>query len=404
MSGESKKDEFVPAGIGEERIILDFRHIPGGKNCQTSALWKILHHYDLDITEEMLVGVGAGLGFVYWHQKGMPAPIVGGMNSGPWPGLIGRIIRVLGGDYEALKSSSVRNAHGHLKQTLHQGQPALVCADIAYLPHMAAGEDDHFGQHTFLVYGIDEAEDLAYLSDRFADTLTIPLIQLQKARASKFHPFPARNQMIRFQMPEHPPDLSSVIPKAIRDNADFMFNAPIRNLGLRGILKWRDMLPKYPKIIPNPKQLISAMAMHYIFIETGGSGGAIFRRIYSTFLREASELMEDEKLAQASAEFAGISDLWTKIAEACLPDDFPSLAEIRKIHWQNNVDFEEKGSKATASVSRRAERIPPLLDQAAKEAVPAFQKIIEPIREMLVQVHAMESAALMKLKAVQDSK
>jgi hypothetical protein len=30
-----------------------------------------------DVSEEMLLGVGGGVGFIYWHQQGM-APFIGG--------------------------------------------------------------------------------------------------------------------------------------------------------------------------------------------------------------------------------------------------------------------------------------------------------------------------------------
>ncbi|MHA2133012.1 MAG: BtrH N-terminal domain-containing protein, partial [Candidatus Thorarchaeota archaeon] len=390
---ESKKKEFEPAGIEDDVIMLDFDHMPGGLNCQTSAVWKLLHHYGHDISEEMLVGIASGLGFVYWFQKGMFAPIVGGMNSGRFPGLVGRVIQRLGGDFTVLKSTSTKRAHQQLKSVLKDGQPAFVCADIGYLPHLGTSEDDHFGQHTFLIYGINEPEDTVFISDRFAVTLTMPATQLQRARASEFHPFPAKNQMIKFSMPESLPDLAELIPKAIEENVDFMFNAPIRNLGLKGILKWRDMLPKYPKIITDPNWLVMGMVHHYVYIETGGSGGAIFRRIYARFLKEAGELMDDNRLLDASLQFEEISDVWTKIANSFLSDEYPSLSEIRQIQWQNNSDLEDKGPNALDKVKERSDRLPDLMKQAIDEAVPNFPRIIEPIRELLVQVHDMETAA-----------
>ncbi|UCE11182.1 MAG: BtrH N-terminal domain-containing protein [Candidatus Thorarchaeota archaeon] len=394
---KDSKKEFEPAGIEDDVIMLDFEHTPGGLNCQTSAVRKLLLHYGHEISEEMFVGIASGLGFVYWFQKGMFAPIVGGMNSGRFPGLVGRAIQRLGGDFTVLKSSSTKRAHQQLKSVLKTGQPAFVCADIAYLPHLGTSEDDHFGQHTFLVYGINEPDDIVYISDRFDVPLTMPATQLQRARASKFHPFPARNQMIQFTMPESLPDLRRLIPKAIEENVDFMFNAPIKNLGLNGILKWREMLPKYPKMINNPNWLLIGMIHHYIYIETGGSGGAIFRRIYSTFLREAGELMEEDHLLDASSEFEEISDVWTNIANSFLSDEYDSLAEIRKIHWTNNSDLEKKGPKALNKVKKQSDRLPSLMEQAIDEAVPYFSRIIEPIRDLLAQVHDMETKALSSL-------
>ncbi len=33
--------------------------------------------YGHDISEDMLLGLGSGLGFIYWHMKGIP-PMFGG--------------------------------------------------------------------------------------------------------------------------------------------------------------------------------------------------------------------------------------------------------------------------------------------------------------------------------------
>ena len=114
------KEDFQPAGIGSEKILLDYKHIPRGLNCQTSALHKLYHYYGHEISEEMLVGIGSGLGFIYWYMKMMPGPFTGGMNSGKFPGLVGRIVERLDGSFKVLQTSSVKTAHKHLKETLHK--------------------------------------------------------------------------------------------------------------------------------------------------------------------------------------------------------------------------------------------------------------------------------------------
>ncbi|NHJ40322.1 MAG: hypothetical protein FK731_09845, partial [Asgard group archaeon] len=201
------KEYFKSAGISSDKIILEYRHIPSGLNCQTSALHKLYHFYGHDISEEMLVGIGSGLGFIYWYMKNMPAPFAGGMNSGKFPGLVGRIVERLNGNYKILQTSSVKTAHEHLKQTLKMNQPALICVDMAYVDYFGMGEDQHFGQHMFLVYGIDESNNLAYIADRFDVVCTLPLSKLQEARASKYPPFPAKKQMLQFTFPQNLPDL-----------------------------------------------------------------------------------------------------------------------------------------------------------------------------------------------------
>ena len=53
----------------------------GGKHCQTAALKNILDYHGLHFPEEMLLGMGGGIGFIYWSMKRMPAPFIGGRNG-----------------------------------------------------------------------------------------------------------------------------------------------------------------------------------------------------------------------------------------------------------------------------------------------------------------------------------
>ncbi len=38
-------------------------------HCQTNSLAKIFHYYDHPLSEDMILGLGAGMGFIYWKMK-----------------------------------------------------------------------------------------------------------------------------------------------------------------------------------------------------------------------------------------------------------------------------------------------------------------------------------------------
>jgi len=385
-----------------EKIMLDFEHLPGGKNCMTSCLWKLLHHLGYDITEEMLVGIASGLGFIYWKMKQMPTPFVGGMNGGRFPTILGIAVDRLGGKWKVLKSSSKQRAHQHLRETLEMDQPALICADLGFLEYLSLGGDDHFGMHTILVYGIDESNNEAHISDRFATPITIPLVQLQTARASKYHPFPAENKLMQVFMPENLTPLEEIIPGAIKENADFMLNPPIANMGSKGILKWRDELPKYPTFLKDNRTIAQALIEHFVYIEVGGSGGSFFRRIYSQFLKDASKVMNDSELQKISLLYDDICDVWSNIAIQLTPDDLPSLGKLREIYLQNNLDMEQKGVKSLDEVKDRLVDIPSLVNQASIE-VEKFDKILVGVEDLLLELHQKETNAAKALAVWADS-
>ncbi|MFX1560926.1 MAG: BtrH N-terminal domain-containing protein [Promethearchaeota archaeon] len=375
-----------------ERIMLDFEHLPGGKNCMTSSLWKLLNHLGHKISEEMLVGIASGLGFIYWKMKQMPTPFVGGMNGGRFPTILGLAVDRLGGEWKVLKSSSVKRAHNHLRETLEMDQPALVCADLGFLDYLSLGGDDHFGMHTILVYGIDEQKDEAYVSDRYATTITIPLSRLQKARASEYHPFPAKNKLMQVFMPDEMAPLEEIIPSAVQENANFMLNPPISNMGAGGIMRWKKELRRYPKILPDNKTIVHALIEHFVYIEVGGSGGSLFRRIYSNFLKEAAQVMKDSELEKVSLLYNDICNDWSRLAIRLTPPEMPSLGRIREIHVQNNHDMEQKGIKALDDVKERLTDVPSLIDQACTE-VEQFDLILSGVESLLDDLYQKEFEA-----------
>jgi len=382
--------------------MLDFEHLPGGKNCMTSSLWKLLHHKGYDISEEMLVGIGSGLGFIYWKMKQMVTPFVGGMNGGRFPTILGLAIDRLGGEWKVLKSPSTKNAHKHLRETLEMNQPALVCADLGFLDYLSLGGDDHFGMHTILVYGIDENKDDAYVSDRYATPFQIPLSRLQKARGSEYHPFPAKNKLLQVSMPQELTPLEEIIPLAIRENADFMLNPPISNMGAKGILRWKKELLRYPKILPDNETIAKALIEHFVYIEVGGSGGSMFRRMYTQFLKEASAEMKDSELLKISKLYSEICEIWSNIAVQLTPEEMPSLARIREIYYQNNEEMEQRGLAAQEEVTERLTEIPSLMKNATLE-VDKFDNIIHSVPEILDGLFEKETEAAQRLFAWADS-
>jgi len=206
--------------------------------------------------------------------------------------------------------------------------------------------------------------------------------------------------MVRFSFPSKLTPLRELIPTAIRENVEALLNPPISNVGVKGIRKWSVELGKYPKLIPNPRDLAHALVMHYIYIETGGSGGAIFRQIYRDFLEEAGHIMQNDGILKAAEQFGEIVNLWREIANGLLPDEYPSLAKLRKIQWTVNEEFEGKGIAALDRARKLAEKVPALLDEAAKSEIPHFAEFIPNVRTLLEQVSEMERETMQNLASV----
>lgn|GEM_PF-3324858 len=42
-----------------------------GYHCQTNSLAKIFYHHHHPLSEDMFLGLGAGMGFIYWKMKSL---------------------------------------------------------------------------------------------------------------------------------------------------------------------------------------------------------------------------------------------------------------------------------------------------------------------------------------------
>ena len=54
-------------------------------HCVTGSMLEIFKFNGCHLSEEMLLGLGAGVGFIYWHQKGI-LPFLGGRANTGRPG------------------------------------------------------------------------------------------------------------------------------------------------------------------------------------------------------------------------------------------------------------------------------------------------------------------------------
>ena len=70
----------MAVGIGKEPAPFASCPALSGYHCWSNSIAKIYHHYGLPLSEEMLFGLGAGIGFMYWEQKGAP-PFIGGRDN-----------------------------------------------------------------------------------------------------------------------------------------------------------------------------------------------------------------------------------------------------------------------------------------------------------------------------------
>jgi hypothetical protein len=312
-------------------------------HCVTGSMRHVYAYNNHAISEDMLLGIGAGVSFSYWHFKGQ-TPFMGGRGNFERPGVEGleKITgRRTGVVVESYTTSSARKAERALLEMLDAGQPVMIQCDMGFLPYFDFGDTDyHFGWHIVVVCGYDAQTRQVLIADRDAELHPVSMEDLEKARGSTHKPFPPKHRWYTFDFGGKRQPTPDDVREAIAEQAQGMLEPPISNIGVRGIRKAARRALKWPDQM-DEEELRFTLFNAFIFIDaTGGTGGGIFRYMFSRFLREAAEITGEARLNESADTFQHVGDRWQEVATifkrgweaedpvAVLPETTDPLMEI----------------------------------------------------------------------------
>lgn len=380
-----------------ERLMLEGFKPFVGKHCETTALKRVLDYHGLSLSEEMLLGLGGGIGFIYWYTKMMPSPFVGG-RSGKGTDFPTNICRRIGADVTISETSSSKRGYEELKALLRTGEPAVVYGDMAYLPYFALPEMAHFGGHVFVVFGLDEARDEVYIYDRGRNPVTVSIADLAKARGSKFLPFPPKHRLLKISYPSKVANLEEGIKESIRECCRDMLKPPIKNIGLSGIEKWSKLVVKWPEQFKGIN-LLGVLMNGFIYIEIAGTGGSAFRSMYAQFLEEASSIIDQPALKEVAEIIRESAAAWSEIALGLMPDSWPNLRRMRELMLKKNRLFEEQGPGALGEMRKINVELDNLMGQAVKD-LDKTPEFLSDVQQSIVKCLQIEKKAFQALNTI----
>lgn len=282
-------------------------------HCVTGSMRHIYAFNSCDISEDLLLGLGEGVGFMYWHAKGQP-PFLGGRTS-PKPSMEAVAGQRTGVKIEIHHTASPLKARQTLLDMLSAGQPVMLQVDMGFLPYFDfGGEQYHFGGHVVVACGYDAETEQVLIAERDA-LYPVPMANLEKARGSTFKPFPPQNAWVTFDFSGFHALTADETRRAIANQAAQMLNPPIKNMGVKGIRTAAKRIPRWSEEM-SADEIQWALFNTYIFISpVGGSGGGIFRYMFGRFLDEAAGITGEARLTESAAAFKRIGDAWEAFAD-----------------------------------------------------------------------------------------
>ena len=288
-----------------------------GYHCQTNSLAKIFHFYGHPISEDMLLGLGSGMGFIYWKMKmgNEDYVFIGGRGNNKE--FFNDIGERTGVKIKMVSTGSDRKAEAVLLEKLKMEEPAMLFGDMGFLPWFKFPQEYHFGGHTFVACGYDGKETV-FCSDMDSGSSgkkkgfyhPVTLKQLKKARSSPFKPFPPKNTYFEFDFSGYHQPHPENIYSAIKQTIDSQINPPIKNIGIKGIEHASREILKWPAIFSDLELRMNLFNL-YIFIEVGGTGGGCFRYMFSRFLLESAGITKNDKLLGPAEKFRKAGNLFS---------------------------------------------------------------------------------------------
>lgn len=279
-------------------------------HCETGALTSSLNHAGLDISEPMVFGIGSGIFFGYFKNPRFPFPIFTVRSR---PGEIRKnIAKRLGVKFRSAKFSNPIKAEQELDALLSKNIPVSVQVDFFYMDYIPAHERIHNNMHFINVIG-KEGTKYIVSDSYFPKVEEIESDSLTKGRFAKGSMSPKGFMYYTESIPENINYNDSII-KGIKKAAYYMIKIPIPFIGVKGIYRFADKVVLWPGYARDIEHLSHEVMKIHILLEDQGTGGGGFRFIYATFLRQAAEKLQNEKLMEFSKRMMEIGDNWRKIS------------------------------------------------------------------------------------------
>jgi hypothetical protein len=279
-------------------------------------MMNLLRFHGLELSEELCLGIGGGLGFTYLRGMNVRLYLVFGRSDD----LELNLARALG-MYMALESHpdparAWQDVVGELTTT----GPVLLDTDVSRMPHTADSLSwpsvGSHGGHKVVVTGWNPRTQEVELCDYlWARPRRLPLRSLWNAWMSDSGPLMrTHNFWYRLVPPGHFPELPEAVRQGIRTNLFRMtqpwnkfFGLGALQAFLRGVTGWRFALP--------PERRMAQAYATYVSLELGGTGKGNFRRMYARFLLEAGALTGDRELGRLSLAYRELGSEWSALAE-----------------------------------------------------------------------------------------
>jgi hypothetical protein len=372
-----KKSPYPVGGLHPDSAVL----------CQAlEAIGVKSPHTGKPLTESLVFGLAGGVGAGYSFCPSIAARKASGValagrhlahvtNTSWFEGALSR----LGLKYDVTRATTPALAQKNLKAALAKGGPVIVLCGRDTLPwfHEAADGGDLF-MYSLLVHEL--SKDEALVTDWAGEVHRLPPRLLTKARGQISS---QKNATIRIEPAEHT-DLGPCVLEGVAACVKGFETPKMKTYSIDGWETWAKMMTAkskkgWPTVFPDGT-LFCALRDIFCSIETVGTGGGLFRAIYSRFMHEAGFITSRREFSSVASSYRRLGEGWSALAEFCLPDRVDVFRETKNLLRKRRRAYEREGPldeylECTAELNR--------LDKEVVKDFPLDQDEINELLEVL---------------------
>ncbi len=279
-------------------------------HCETGTVAGLLNYYGLSLTEPMVFGLASGIFFGYMKMPSFNFPIFFVRTR---PGDIRKkISKRLGIEFICRKFKNPEVAQKELDTLLEKDIPVVVKVDFFYMNYLKPWMRVHNNAHFITIIG---KKDNNYLvSDcYYQEVAEIDAESLSKARFAGGMENPKGFMYYLLKIPADI-NLEKNIIIGIKKSAYNMLKIPMPFIGVKGINRFAAKVVDWPQLARDKEHLSHEVMRINVLLEDQGTGGGGFRFMYATFMRQASEILKNDKLLAFSKRMMEIGDSWRNVS------------------------------------------------------------------------------------------
>lgn len=286
-------------------------------HCETGCFVNTMKYYGVDISEEMVFGIGGGIYLLFTpliKLDGLPILVLRTKPSCIYRNASKRLGLSV---HEMTFGDDKDKAMSALAELVDRGIPVTVVSNIFHIPYMAPYTPDkmNFNGHNMVIIGREgdrytvadpemklPNDDYTYIDDvDLRITRFMPGPHTPHGRLYYFDK-PAAGQFENF-------DFRPACFNGLKEACYNMIGIPFHYFGAKGIHYMAKKVRHWDRK-HTPEQIDDALYNYYRLLERAGTGGSGYRYLYSRFLSQCGEMFQSDALAVSAESLTKAADAW----------------------------------------------------------------------------------------------